>query len=86
MATTLIRVPAETHARLQRLAGELGQPLGQVVETALEHFERARMLTDFNAAFARLRADPEASANDDAELAAWDSTLLDGLEDERWEE
>ena len=33
-----------------------------------------------------MRADPEASAAFDAEVAAWDGTLLDGLEDSPWEE
>jgi len=33
----------------------------------------------FNASFAALRADPIASADHDAEVALWDTTLLDGL-------
>jgi hypothetical protein len=36
--------------------------------------------------FARLRADPVASTEYDAELAAWDATLLDGLFDGTREE
>jgi hypothetical protein len=34
-----------------------------------------------NASYARLRADPIASAEYDAEMALWDVTLMDGLED-----
>ena len=34
-----------------------------------------------NASYARLRADPIASAEYDAEMALWDVTLMDGLEE-----
>jgi hypothetical protein len=34
-----------------------------------------------NASYARLRADPVASAEFDAEIALWDVTLMDGLEE-----
>ena len=33
-----------------------------------------------------MRSDPEESAEFDAEVAAWDCTLLDGLADSPWEE
>jgi hypothetical protein len=35
----------------------------------------------YDAAYERLRADPIASAEYDAEMALWDSTLMDGLEE-----
>lgn len=42
------------------------------------------MLAEANAAYARLREDPEAWAELLAERAEWDCTLLDGLEGEVW--
>jgi hypothetical protein len=39
------------------------------------------MFAQANAAYAALRADSAASAEWDAEIAAWDATLADGLED-----
>lgn len=48
----------------------------------LTDVERRHFLDQHNADMAALRADPEAWAAYQAELAAWDVTLLDGLEDE----
>lgn len=86
MATVTIRVPDKTHVKLQQLATEEGRPIGQVIDELVEHYERDRFFEEMAEDFARLRADPVASAEYDAELAAWDSTLLDGLEDLPYEE
>jgi predicted transcriptional regulator len=86
MATTTIRVPEETHAKLQRLAAEEGHPIGKVIDELLDRYERDRFFEEMAEDFARLRADPVASADYDAELAAWDATLLDGLAEYPYEE
>jgi hypothetical protein len=79
MATTTIRVPDATHAKLQRLAADEGRPIGQVIEELIARYERERFFAELAEDLARLRADPAAAAEYDAELAVWDATLLDGL-------
>jgi hypothetical protein len=86
MATVTIRVPNTTHAKLQRLAAEEGRPIGQVIDELIGRYERDRFFAELAEDFARLRADPAASAEYDAELALWNSTLLDGLENWPYEE
>ena len=86
MATVTIRIPAATHQRLRHLAAQRRQPIGAVVDTAVARLEDEAFFDELDADFARLRADPEASAAYDADLAAWDVTLVDGLEDLPWDE
>ncbi len=57
-----------------------------VFERAIESERRRKFITEANADYARLRADPKAWAEYQAELAAWDVTLMDGLDpNERWD-
>lgn len=87
MATTTIRVPVETRDLLNRLARTSGTSMQQVLETALEQYRRRQFLEALNTAYAALQADPQAQAEEAAELALWDTTLLDGLDDqEEWHE
>lgn len=87
MATTTIRVSAETRDLLHRLARTSGTSMQQVLETALEQYRRRQFLEALNTAYAALRADPQAQAEETAESALWDTTLIDGLDDqEEWHE
>jgi predicted transcriptional regulator len=81
-----IRIPAETHERLRALATARQQPIGQVVTVAVEHLEAERFWDELEAAYEQLYADPAAAAEYEAETAAWDATLLDGLETDPWVE
>ncbi len=81
-ASTTIRVPAATHTRLQRIAREEARPIGQVIDALLDDFEKRRFFAGLAEDYARLQADPEAWADYQAETAAWDDTLGDGLGDE----
>jgi hypothetical protein len=55
-------------------------PVQEVAARAVEAYRRQRRLDQINADFAALRADPEAWQDYRSDLAAWDSTLLDGLD------
>lgn len=79
MSTTTIRVSEQTHQKLAKLARDIGTPMSDLVEQALELFRRQRILEQINADYAALRADPEAWAEELAERAAWEVTLADGL-------
>ena len=77
-----IRVSEKTHNVLRELSVEAGESMNDVVEAAVELYRRQRVLVAANAAYARLRADPGAWADVQAERAAFDGTLADGLEED----
>jgi predicted DNA-binding protein len=81
MTTTTIRIPQQTHQRLRDLAEKRGRTIGEVVDEATRKLEDDDFWQEVNAAYARLRADPIASAEYDAEVALFEGTLLDGLEE-----
>lgn len=57
----------------------------QILEVALEQYRRRQFLEALNAAYAAMHADPKAQAEEAEELALWDTTLADGLDDlEPW--
>jgi predicted transcriptional regulator len=78
-ATTTIRVSAQDRALLQELADALGRPQQEIVHDALEQYRRLELLRGMNAAFAALRADPEAWASVLAERRDWDALLDDAV-------
>jgi predicted transcriptional regulator len=90
MATTTIRVSTETRNLLNHLARSSGSSMQQVLEVALEQYRRRQFLEALNAAYAARQADPQArteEAEEAEELAVWDTTLADGLDDlEDWHE
>jgi hypothetical protein len=81
MGATHIRVSEKAHRTLTALSREVGAPVGELVDQAVELLRRQRILDAANAAYAVLRSDPAAAAELEAERAAWDATLADGLEE-----
>jgi predicted transcriptional regulator len=79
MATTTIRVSVETRDLLNDLARTTGTSMQQVLEAALDQYRRRQFLEALNAAYRAAQADPATQA-EEAERAAWDATLLDGLD------
>lgn len=86
MGTTTIRIPAASHATLRQLADDEGRTIGQVVNDAIDRYAREQFLEGLNRDYARLQADPVAWNDWQAELTSLDGTLLDGLEDDPWQE
>lgn len=86
MASVLVRVNEATREHLKEIATTDGETMQAVVEQAVEGYRKKRILEATNAAYAALRADPEAWRAEMAERRLWESTLLDGLDaDEHWE-
>lgn len=81
MASTTVRVSAETHELLRKLAAATGEPLQRVLERAVESYRREQFYAEFNAAFERLRSDPVAWEDYLAEQREMEGTLADGLDD-----
>lgn len=82
MASSTVRIREETRAILHQLARETREPMQDILAKALEVYRRQRIIDEANAAYAAMWADPRAAEEEQAERAAWDATLLDGLEDE----
>jgi predicted transcriptional regulator len=76
-----IRIPEETHKLARRLASENNQTIGEVIAAALARYEEEQWWAAVDAAYARARADPIARAEDEAEMALWDTALMDGLDE-----
>ena len=74
----LVRVRPETHEKLRELAA--GQPLTQYLAFLADQEYRRTKLAEFNAGYARLKADPERYAAYRADSEALDGTLMDGLD------
>ena len=83
MSTATIRVSEKTHRTLARLSREIGTPMSDLVEQAIELYRRQRIIAEANIAYAALRTDPEAWTEVQAERAVWDVTIADGLDPER---
>ena len=74
------RIHKASKAVLDELSKEMKLSKVDVMDIALETLRRERILKAANESYARMRRDPKASAKFDAEVAAWDTTLGDGLE------
>ena len=63
-------------AELEKISAEA------VIERALENYRRELFWKQTNEAFAALKADPEAGAEELAEREWWEQTIADGVEKE----
>lgn len=82
MQTQTMTINENTHQLLLRLA-ELEKTSADVVlDRALETYQRELFWKQTNEAYAALKADPEAWAEENAERALWEQTLADGVEPE----
>jgi predicted transcriptional regulator len=82
MPSETVRIRSDTHAKLKELAEHFGRSMPQVLEEAIEFFRRQKFLEDANRAYAALRQNASAWAEEQAERDAWDSTLADDLEEQ----
>jgi hypothetical protein len=80
-STALIRVDTKTRDLLAKMAEQDQTSIGEVAAKAVKKLDRDRFWKSYNDAYAKLRADPEAWAEYEAEIRLWDSTLMDGLEE-----
>jgi len=82
MPSTSIRIDEHALATLRELSRKQRQPLQAVLKEAIDSYRRQKFLEEANAAFAALRADPEAWDEEQRERELWDWTIKDGLERE----
>ncbi len=77
-----IRISPKSKAALRDLAKRAGRPMQAILDEAIDQYQRDKFLDEVNAAYARLRANPEAWKEELAERQDWNGTLMDGLENE----
>jgi len=81
MASETVRLHPRTHEKLKVLAEQSGEPMTEVLDRAVEALRRQRFVEECNAAYARLKDDPKAWAEEQAEREALDAANLDGLQE-----
>ena len=80
MATSVVRLPEAARVMLRDSVSDTGEPMRTVLVEALDAYRRQVFFDRVDAAYAALQADPVAWQEELDERAAWDATLLDGLE------
>jgi hypothetical protein len=76
-----IRVRPHTYRILEEMAKDRGESIPDALDHLVEELRQWRMLQKANEAYAAIAADPEADAAWRAEIAVWDVTLADGLDE-----
>jgi hypothetical protein len=80
--TQTINISETANQLLQELADLEKISTEAVLERALENYRRELFWKQTNEAFAALKADPEAWAEEIAERNLWEQTIADGVEQE----
>ena len=79
---TTIKVSVQTRDRLKRLADEDHLTMDAELARSSDRAEEAQFWAGVRADYARLQADPQEWGDYVKELAEWDHTAGDGLDDE----
>ena len=82
MTSATVRISQRAQRTLRDLSEQEQRPMQSILDLAIEEYRRRRVLEESNAAYAKLRADPQEWAGVEEERAEWDVTLLDGIEPE----
>src|ERR1700738_4568858 len=80
MSAPTVRISEASHQLLKALAEQTGQTMMDLLDKALDAYQRQLFFEQLNAGYAELRADPQAWAEHLAERKQWDATLMDGLD------
>lgn len=81
MESHTIRVNERTLASIRQLAEKNGKSMTAIIEEAIRDYEIKKYWEEYYADYEALKANPEAWADFQEELSAWDCTLADGLKD-----
>lgn len=81
MAAT-VRIDPASHTALAEIAKAKAIPLSEALRRAVELLRRELFFEQMNAGYAALRADPDVWAEEQNQVAAWDTTSSDGIDPE----
>lgn len=77
----MLRINDRTKAALRSLAAERGESMARIVEGLVEAARTEQFFVEADAAYRRLRSDPDGWAAESDDRDAWESSLADGLGD-----
>ena len=78
----ILRISDEAYSKLHQITKNTGLSNQDVIDRALENLERETFLKQANEAYAAMKKDPKQWREHLEEIALWEATLADGLEDE----
>ena len=79
MGSVAVRLDQSTYDTFTKLAEAKGMSVSDYLALVARDELRAHMIRETNSAYERLAGDPTAWADLQAERAAWDGALIDGL-------
>lgn len=85
MQTTTVRMNRRTWEQLKELAANIGLPMQEILDKAIEEYRRKCLLEETNRAFSTLRENPELWAEEVDERKTWDATNNDGARKEGYD-
>ena len=80
--TKLTRISEKAAKNLDLVSKMTGKTKQLVLEEALDHFTREQFIKKANEEYAEFIKNPKALEEELEEQSAWDTTLLDGLEND----
>ena len=80
--TTTIRVSKEVYNAVKSIAQQQNEKIQDVIEQAIKDYKKKKFFDNLNLAYARLKADPKAWAEEEEEREDWDVAMKDGIESE----
>ncbi len=81
----MIRMSEEVSRDLDEMSNDTGESKQDLMAEAIKMLQRKYFWEKGNRAYADLRKDPKKWKAELEERAAWESTLLDGLKDDKYE-
>lgn len=78
----MVRISESSYEKLKKLEKAIGISKQSILEQALEKVAREQIFKQVSKSYEAIYAGPEAKKEFEEELAAWDTTLEDGLDDE----
>ena len=82
MATASLRADERTRRLLRDLATDRGVSMREMLARVVEYYWQQKFLDEADAAYTRLRADPDAWAEEAEERRFWDAVVADRPGDE----
>ncbi len=83
MVSTTVQITDDVQGKLRELAEQEHESIATIIALAVERYRRERMFERADEIYAAMT--PEEWAEENAERALWDCTLMDGLEDDEYE-
>ncbi len=80
--SSAVRISPDSHERLRQIAEDEGVTLTEALDRAIEAYRRQRMLRDVNQAYTALRQDPKKWSEEEADRAAMEGSVSDGLDED----